>query len=42
MKECNDFDGPCDLPKEMPMNCGVDTGVPFHEEEYLKVIKKEN
>ena len=38
-KECNDFDGPCDMPLVMVMNCGVETGFPFHEEEYTRLVE---
>jgi len=40
-KECNDYDGPCTMPKILVMNCGVETGHPYHQEEYCKAVDKE-
>lgn len=36
-KDCHDEE--CEQPEVIAMNCGVDTGKPFHEEEYIKTTK---
>jgi len=36
--ECNDNGELCDMPEFMVINCGVETGHPYHEEEYCKVV----
>lgn len=28
----------CDRPEIIPMNCGIDTGKPIHQEEYVKAV----
>ncbi len=40
-KECNDYDGPCGMSKILVMNCGIETGHPYHQEEYRKAVDKE-
>ena len=29
-------DNPCEQPEKMAMNCGIETGKPYHQEEYRK------
>lgn len=38
IKECDDSIEPCTFPKRMAMNCGVELGTPFHQEEYTKAV----
>jgi len=34
--DCNED---CDEPEMIPMNCGIEIGTPYHQEEYHKMIE---